>query len=271
MANQNFVVHNGLTVGPLTIDAASGNITTSGVIAVTGGGGFAGISSNQIYQNASNVTATTSYVNVAVNSSNIGSFSSGGLYVNGTLFVTGNITTTNYEFVNVTEYANTIAANTLTVATSIYPTANATINLGTLTNQWSTIYGKATTAQYADLAENYQADAIYTPGTVLAFGGLAEVTISSADMDIAVAGVVSTNPAYLMNSILEGEYVATVALTGRVPTRVTGPIKKGDMLVSNGDGRARAETVPRVGSVIGKAIEDFNSEDGVIEVVVGKH
>jgi hypothetical protein len=74
-----------------------------------------------------------------------------------------------------------------------------------------------------------------------------------------------------MNEGLEGENVVILALTGRVPTKVTGPIRKGDMLVSNGDGRARAETLPRVGSVIGKAIENFDGEDGVIEVVIGKH
>ena len=74
-----------------------------------------------------------------------------------------------------------------------------------------------------------------------------------------------------MNEGLEGENVVVLALTGRVPTKVTGSIRKGDMLVSNGDGRARAEPLPRVGSVIGKAIENFDGEDGVIEVVIGKH
>ena len=144
-------------------------------------------------------------------------------------------------------------------------------NIGATGATFNTIFAKATTAQYADLAEKYLADAAYAPGTVVEFGGDAEVTAATEDMGVRVAGVVSTQPGYVMNDGLEGENVVILALTGRVPTRVTGPIRKGDMLVSNGDGRARAETLPRVGSVIGKAIENFDGEDGVIEVVIGKH
>jgi hypothetical protein len=126
-------------------------------------------------------------------------------------------------------------------------------------------------ANYADLAEKYVADAEYAPGTVLMFGGDKEVTQCVHDMCSRVAGVVSTNPAYLMNSGLEGEYTVELALTGRVPTRVRGPILKGDLIVSAGDGHARAEGLPQVGTVIGKALEDFDGDSGVIEVVVGKH
>jgi hypothetical protein len=144
-------------------------------------------------------------------------------------------------------------------------------NIGTTGATFNTIFAKATTAQYADLAEKYLADAAYAPGTVVEFGGDHEVTAATEDMGVRVAGVVSTQPGYVMNEGLEGENVVVLALTGRVPTKVTGSIRKGDMLVSNGDGRARAETLPRVGSVIGKALENFDGEDGVIEVVVGKH
>ena len=128
----------------------------------------------------------------------------------------------------------------------------------------------AVNAQYADLAENYVADAVYEPGTVLHFGGEYEVSQCNVDHCSRVAGVVSTDPAYLMNATQAGDIVVPVALVGRVPTKVTGSIKKGDMLVSAGNGRARAEANPRVGAVIGKAL--VNSEgDAVIEVVVGKH
>jgi hypothetical protein len=85
-----------------------------------------------------------------------------------------------------------------------------------------------------------------------------------------VAGVVSTNPSYIMNGGLEAEYVCTVALTGRVPTRVTGTVRKGDLMVSAGYGLARAEADPRVGTVSGKALENHEGADGVIEVVVGR-
>ena len=119
------------------------------------------------------------------------------------------------------------------------------------------------------MAERYTSDATYEPGTVVAFGGDAEVTMSTETMDSRIAGVVSTNPAYLMNADLEGTQVA-VALTGRVPVKVTGTIRKGDMLVSAGEGYAKAEANPRMGSVIGKALEDFNGTNGIIEVVVGR-
>ena len=147
--------------------------------------------------------------------------------------------------------------------------ANATGNIGNSTNYFNTVFAKATSAQYADLAEKYTADAEYAPGTVVSFGGDAEVTQSSSAADRAVAGVVSTNPSYIMNAGLEGT-VATVALTGRVPTKVTGSVRKGDLMVSNGDGTARAEADPKVGTVIGKALENFDGATGTIEVVVGR-
>jgi hypothetical protein len=129
--------------------------------------------------------------------------------------------------------------------------------------------GIATSAQYADLAENYVADQQYGPCTVLEFGGTCEVTIAS-DGTRAVAGVVSTNPAHLMNSGCQGTFVVAVALQGRVPCKVRGKIRKGDMMVSAGGGYARAEYNPVLGSVIGKALEDFDGPDGIIEVVVGR-
>jgi hypothetical protein len=147
--------------------------------------------------------------------------------------------------------------------------------LGAVGTTFATIFGnifsgRSTTASYADLAENYLADAEYAPGTVVAFGGDKEVTISGQDLDVTVAGVISTNPAYQMNSELQGEYVAAVALTGRVPCRVTGSVTKGAMMVSNGDGTARAEANPKMGSVIGKALQSFSGELGTIEIVVGR-
>jgi len=154
---------------------------------------------------------------------------------------------------------------------SITPNVDNTINLGSATKRYTgiyavTFYGEATTAQYADLAEIYVADENIEPGTVVSFGGSAEVTRCLIDMDTRVAGVVSTNPAYLMNSNADG---IPVALQGRVPCKVSGTIKKGDMLVADGKGGARAEENPKIGSVIGKALEDSEG-DAVIEVVVGR-
>jgi hypothetical protein len=73
-----------------------------------------------------------------------------------------------------------------------------------------------------------------------------------------------------MNNTLQSEHVATVALTGRVPCLVVGTVRKGDMMVAAGVGRARAEADPRVGTVIGKALADHDGESGMIEVVVGR-
>jgi hypothetical protein len=148
--------------------------------------------------------------------------------------------------------------------------ANGVGNIGSSTTYFNTIFAKATSALYADLAEMYEADAVYEPGTVLCFGGAREVTLCGQADNSRVAGVVSTNPSYLMNSGQTGDCVVAVALTGRVPCRVTGTVRKGDLMVSTGDGRARANNSAAVGTVIGKALADFDGADGVIEVVVGR-
>jgi len=147
-------------------------------------------------------------------------------------------------------------------------------DIGQSANKFATVYattfsGTSTTAKYADLAEKYSADADYEPGTVLHFGGEAEVTLCDSDMCRKVAGVVTTAPAHLMNSELEGT-AAAIALQGRVPCKVVGPVAKGDMMVSAGNGRARAEANPVMGSVIGKSLENFDGGEGVIEVAVGR-
>ena len=136
--------------------------------------------------------------------------------------------------------------------------------------------GTATAAQFADLAEKYLADDVYEPGTVMEFGGAKEITLASEGSK-KVAGVISTNPGFIMNNDLaaivsDGERTAVLGLMGRVPCKVKGSVRKGDLMVSAGNGFARAEANPQVGQVIGKALEDFNSEDGegIIEVVVGR-
>ncbi len=134
------------------------------------------------------------------------------------------------------------------------------------------ITGTSTAARYADLAEKYTSDADYDPGTVLVFGGDEEVTECNTKYNKRIAGIVSTDPAYLMNS--EGLGV-TVALLGRVPCKVIGEIRKGDLMVSSDTpGHAQAwndESNPPAGSVIGKALENkTGAGTDVIEVVVGR-
>jgi len=166
-------------------------------------------------------------------------------------------------------------AKNMTIAGNITPSANVTYNLGSTTANWNNVYavtftGTSTNAKYADLAEYYISDNNYLPGTVVDFGGSHEITISSVDASTRVAGIVSTNPAHIMNSGLEAEFVVALALQGRVPTLVQGTVRKGDTMVSAGNGKARAEQNPKISTVIGKALEDFDGVEGIIEVVVGR-
>ena len=147
---------------------------------------------------------------------------------------------------------------------------NAVGNIGTATTYFNRLFAQATTALYADLAEVYVSDADYPPGTVMTFGGSQEVTMSTVANDARVAGVVSTHPAHVMNSGIEAAHSVELSLTGRVPTLVTGKVSKGDMMVSAGSGRAQACATPSMGTVIGKALENFDGESGVIEVVIGR-
>jgi hypothetical protein len=147
---------------------------------------------------------------------------------------------------------------------------NGVGNIGNSTGTFNTVFAKATSAQYADLAEMYEADAEYATGTVVEFGGEAEVTVSMTEGSVRVAGVITSDPGHVMNGGLKGSTVASVALVGRVPVKVIGPVYKGDMLVSAGYGYARACATPTIGSVIGKAVANFEGERGLVEVVVGR-
>jgi len=143
-------------------------------------------------------------------------------------------------------------------------------NIGSSSNYFNQVFAQASTALYADLAEIYSADAEYPPGTVVSFGGDQEVTKSVTVGDTRVAGVISEKPSYLMNSGLQAEHCAAVALTGRVPTLVIGPVAKGDMMISAGNGWAQACATPAMGTVIGKALVNFDGDSGIIEIVVGR-
>jgi hypothetical protein len=167
------------------------------------------------------------------------------------------------------------------LSTNLLPATDNTVVLGrggATPLRFNTVHavtfsGTATTARYADLAEKYVADAAYEPGTVLVFGGEQEVTTTETKADHRVAGVVSTNPAYLMNSELDGDTAVELALTGRVPCKVLGTVKKGDLLVTSAiPGYAIVWNNPgKVGVVIGKALENKETSDrGVIEIVVGR-
>ena len=165
----------------------------------------------------------------------------------------------------------TLAGGTHKFQGNIVPFTSNTYTLGTNTLWWSLTYSKAVQAQYADLAEIYTSDQSYTPGTVVVFGGEAEVTQSHSPNDPRIAGVISTEPAYLMNSKENG---VAVALQGRVPCRVLGPVSKGDRVVSShiaGVAQALDPLHYQPGCIIGKALQAIDSADiSIIEVVVGR-
>lgn len=166
-----------------------------------------------------------------------------------------------------------LSINGSLTTTGIVPDGNNTRNIGSNGTRYNTVYattfnGTATTATYADLAEIYESDKNYAPGTVVTFGGSKEVTECLEIADTRVAGVVSTNPAYLMNTNCKG---VAVALLGKIPCKVIGRVAKGDMMVSAGNGYAKATDKFIGGAVIGKAIENKHYEEaGVINIVVGR-
>jgi hypothetical protein len=168
----------------------------------------------------------------------------------------------------------TVTTGTITGGNIVNGNGNGIGNIGSSTTYFNTVFAKATSAQYADLAEMYQADADYAPGTVIEFGGPAEVTQSTASHSTRVAGIVSTNPSYLMNATLTGDHVAPVALTGRVPCQVIGTIVKGDRLVASltpGVATRLDMLQYQPGCIIGKALEAYDSDTvGIIEVAVGR-
>jgi hypothetical protein len=162
-------------------------------------------------------------------------------------------------------YTNSVTLKTNTLSTGAYT------NAGTITGNWSLSSGSQLRATYADLAEYYEGDKEYEPGTVMVFGGEKEVTTTTIINDTRSAGVVTTNPAYIMNEQCPGHKVC-IALAGRVPVKVIGRVKKGDMLTTSATaGYAVKALNPTLGSIIGKALEDKDyGEAGVIQVAIGR-
>ncbi len=187
------------------------------------------------------------------------------LAITGNVNVNGTLTTAN--FVN---------SGSFSVSGLLNSGANGVGNIGNTSTRFNTVFattfsGVSTTANYADLAENYQADAVYKPGTVVVFGGSNEITVSDIDHDTRIAGVVSTNPAYLMNSSQDNG--TPVALAGRVPCLVQGPVTKGDRLVNVASGIAGKFNPDKaeLGCVVGKSLQDLPHDHvELIEIAVGR-
>lgn len=249
----------GLISATSTITSAAnvvgGNITTAGLITATGN-----IQGGNI-RTAGIVSATST------------------IFAGADLTLTGNIVDTAAMVIATSSNGNiTLAPNgTGVVITNTdirNGQASGTGNIGASGATFNTIFAKATSAQYADLAEMYLGDGPLHPGSVVEFAGEKEITLSTSDHSPRVAGIISTRPSHLMNAALSGEHAYAVALTGRVPCIVIGRISKGDCLVSsNHPGAAMrldpAKWVP--GCLLGKALENHDSDSiGFIEVAVGR-
>jgi filamentous hemagglutinin len=235
----------------------AGNLITGGVLSVTGNANVGNLGTGGLVTVTGNLNAGN--IITAGIMSSTGNATHGNITTGGIISATGTITGG-----NLTTTGNASLGNLITTVI----TTGANITAGTITGNWSLSAGSRLQSTYADLAEYYEADVLYEPGTVLAFGGDKEVTIAE-DGTTRVAGVVSTNPAYAMNQCCKGFAVA-IALQGRVPCKVRGTVRKGDMMVSGGNGFARPWNNPQMGMVIGKALEDFDGIEGVIEVAVGR-
>ena len=149
---------------------------------------------------------------------------------------------------------------------------NGVGNIGSASSSFNTVFAKATSAQYADVAERFAADVFIEPGTVVELGGIAEITQSNQELSDKVFGVISTQAAYLMNSGAGCDKThPPVAMTGRVPVKIIGQIRKGDRLVAAGNGAARAARPGEATAfnVIGRALQDkLTADEGLIEAIV---
>ena len=275
---------NGLTYtsGTLAVGAGAGITVNADNIALTSGIVTAGT-----YGTASAVPAITvdtygrvtgiANTNISIIASQVSDFTSAANTVidarvtggNGLTYTSGTLAVGAGSYI-------TVAADTVAVDATTTNTANKVVARDASGSfAANVITATATSALYADLAENYLADADYLPGTVLVFGGEAEVTAATTPSSTRIAGVVTTQPAHVMNDGLTGPTVACIALRGRVPVKVMGVVRKGDVLVSAGEGLigyAVAALYPRdvpAAAMVGKAIGDkLDTGAGVIEALI---
>lgn len=276
-------VFTGAVTGSTTLDitgnATVGNLSTAGLISTTGNiiatGNITGgnLKTTAVTIAASGAITGVTTINASGNANvgNIGATAgvfTGAITGSTTMNITGNITGGNLTT------AGVLTVNTNAAATAIVNAAgNAVGNIGSSTGYFNTVFATSQQALYADLAEFYLADEPYGFGTVLMFGGSQEVTQCDHANSHRVAGVVSKDPAYLMNSGLNhsnGGHPVPLALTGRVMCQVRGPVEPGDILVSAANGWAMVNNNAQAGRILGKSLES-RADDGMVEIVVGKH
>ena len=196
-----------------------------------------------------------------------------GLNVSGTATFSGTTT-----FSGIVNHSSTTNLSRTNITGDFTPTgANLSVSIGNTTNWFSSVYaqnfyGTSVFAKYADLAENYISDTVAAPNAIMVIGGDEEVTVSTVSHDPRVIGVMSQNPAYLMNSEIDG-IGSAIALAGRVPVQVRGPIARGDCVVSSdvaGVGEKLDMYRYTPGCIVGKALVAINDDSiQTIEVVIG--
>jgi len=271
----NYIIGNGSALTLLTGANVSGNVANanSAGIAYTA---YAVSGANVSGQVANALIAGTVTTNAQPNITSVGTLTS---LNSGTISSSGNVTATNILTAglisatgNITGGSLSVGTGTITVGNIVNANGNAVGNIGSSSNYFNTVFANANSALYADLAEIYIADDDYEPGTLVIFGGEKEITVSDKHQDTRVAGVISTDPAYLMNS---GSAGLPVALTGRIPCKIVGSIQKGDRLVTSGIKGVATVLDPnkyQAGCIIGKALQEYNSNEiGVIEIAVGRY
>jgi hypothetical protein len=184
----------------------------------------------------------------------------------------GTYSNSNVELLLPTYAANVGLAGGAAVFNGRTLSTGANVNTGNITGQWSLTAGSRLTATYADLAERFAADDNYEPGTVVELGGEKEITIAKDELSEKVFGVVSNTAAYLMNANSgEDDTHPAIALIGRVSVKVVGIVKRGDRLVSAGNGVARAANSGEATAfnTIGRSLINKDTEDnGIVEAVV---
>lgn len=215
----------------------------------------------------------------------LSSTSSTGVTTFGNVVVTGNISANNATITNDLYAANIYCVNISVSANANISVGNVAANLftrhlstgantttGDITGTWTLTTGSTLQATYADLAERFEADEVLEPGTVVELGGTKEIRAVRLELSEDVFGVISNTAAYLMNSQAGSNNThPPVAVSGRVQVKVTGPVSKGQRLVSAGAGYARAanEGEATAFNTIGRALEDKISTDlGTVLAIV---
>jgi hypothetical protein len=249
-----------------TANVQAGNLRTTGLVSATGNiTAAANVAGTYFIGNGSQLTGLS--LGVSVTKFENGT-SKGEINVpNGNIAFTVAGTANVVVIDTTTVYANVVSVNSIAKTGT-----NAVGNIGSSSNYFNQVFATATTALYADVAERFEADEILDPGTVVELGGTKEITRSTIDLSENVFGVISTRPAYTMNGGAGNDDThPKVAMTGRVPVKVTGYIKKGDRLVSAGNGIARAALPGEATAfnVIGRSLVDKNTpEQNTIEAIV---